>query len=552
MAEPLSFAASIVAISQLAGVVARKGHRYLKAARDCSEDVRRLIVETDVLCGILNRLAVLLQGRTSKLDGSIQEAAEFGSSSETDDDEAETSDHLLGAPDFIHECRKTLEEIQGILHRFGESSTQSTQSSQSTGRRSRYSLSALRNLKSKDLKWPLSKSETLQLIQTLERHKTTCTMALAGDGIHGIHGVLEQTKLSNKYLAELRAKQETILEFQLNEVESKWVNCTFDFYPSDIASHCSLARQYIIVPCTGIIVMCSHGFSNGDVTSEELTENLETALAWLSPVNPTLKHQAFKRDRHPGTGTWLFDLPEMANWLDSPSDALWIYGIPGSGKTTLSTLVVDEVLTRVRSECIATAYFYVRHDDKDSHELAYVIGSLISQLARQNTQALADLVNLYTQYASRGPHATRPDDQDLIEMIQKIFGHFQETYIMIDGLDECGSLFDSCRERLIDAVADFSVNEARFIRTLIFSRDAQDIRTRFTHMNFHTVSIAASSADLRLFTTSWLPKLNIRSEGLKIDILETLVHEANGMYVTFHSYLLCRTISINLAQLTSL
>ena len=227
MAEPLSFAASIVAISQLAGIVALKGHRYLKAVKDCSEDVRRLIVETDVLCGILTRLVVLLRGTTSKLDNNVKEAAEIDSSSETDDDEDEASDPLLGAPDFIHECRKTLEEIQGILHRFGQSSAQSTQSSQSTGKRSRYSLSALRSLQSKDLKWPLSKSETLQLVQRLERHKSTCAMALAGDGLHGIHSVLEQTKISNKHLADLRAKQERVLELQLNEVESKWATLTF-------------------------------------------------------------------------------------------------------------------------------------------------------------------------------------------------------------------------------------------------------------------------------------------------------------------------------------
>ena len=268
---------------------------------------------------------------------------------------------------------------------------------------------------------------------------------------------------------------------------------------------------------------------------KELTETLETALAWLSPVNPTLKHRAFKRDRHPGTGTWLFDLPEMINWLDSPNDALWIYGIPGSGKTTLSTLVVDEVLARVRSECIATAYFYVRHDDKDSHELAHVIGSLISQLACQNTEALADLVDLHTQYARWRSFATIPDDQDLIEKLQIISSHFKETYIMIDGLDECRFLFDACRERLIDAMAGLSDNEGKSIRTLIFSRDAPDIRIRFRRKNFHAVSIAACSADLRLFTNSWLAKLNIRSERLKIDVLETLVNEANGMYVTFSS-----------------
>ena len=290
MAEPLSFVASVVAVSQIAWIVALKGHRYLKAVKNCSEDVRRLIVETDVLCGILTRLAILVRGTRSILDNNIDKAAEIDSSSETDDDdEAGASDALLGAPDFIHEWRKTLEEIQGILHRFGQSSAESAQSSQSTGRRSRYSLSMLRNLEPKDLKWPLSKSETLQLIQTLERHKSTCLMALAGNGLHGIHSVLEQTKFSNKHLAELRAKQETILEFQLNQTESKWVHCIFDFHTSDTTSHCSLKRQDVIERYMGIIVSCSRGSRYGKLTSEKADRDLREGFGLAFACKPNLE-----------------------------------------------------------------------------------------------------------------------------------------------------------------------------------------------------------------------------------------------------------------------
>ena len=65
----------------------------------------------------------------------------------------------------------------------------------------------------------MTKSKTLQLIGALERHKTTCTIALGGEGLAGVHAILEQTTLTNKHLVELRAKQETLLEMQLNQKE---------------------------------------------------------------------------------------------------------------------------------------------------------------------------------------------------------------------------------------------------------------------------------------------------------------------------------------------
>lgn len=260
------------------------------------------------------------------------------------------------------------------------------------------------------------------------------------------------------------------------------------------------------------------------------TDNvLERALAWLSPVNPAWKLQNFREGRQRGTGTWLFDLPEMTEWLEDPNAALWIYGIPGAGKTILSTLVVDEVLNRKRSETVGTAYFYVRHDDTDSHKPRNVIGSLVAQLARQNPSALADVVQLHAQHNDHRSLATAPDENELNEQLIESTRHFINTYIVIDGLDECGSAFDSDRKRLIEFVAGLHDNDNKMIRTLIFSRDEQDIRQRLTEMEYCVVSIAATSADLRLFTNAWLPSLDIQSESLKTEIVDTLVNQANGM-----------------------
>ena len=61
MAEPLSFVASVVAVASLAGTVATEGYQYLRAVKDCPNEVRSLMVEINILCGILGRLVVLLQ-----------------------------------------------------------------------------------------------------------------------------------------------------------------------------------------------------------------------------------------------------------------------------------------------------------------------------------------------------------------------------------------------------------------------------------------------------------------------------------------------------------
>lgn len=67
------------------------------------------------------------------------------------------------------------------------------------------------------------------------------------------------------------------------------------------------------------------------------------------------------------------------------------------------------------------------------------------------------------------------------------------------------------------------------IRILVFSRDEYDIRKALDRSQFCTVSIAAISADLRLFVNAWLGTLDIRDEKLKTEVLDTLVDEAHGM-----------------------
>jgi ribosomal protein S16 len=40
--------------------------------------------------------------------------------------------------------------------------------------------------------------------------------------------------------------------------------------------------------------------------------------------------------RQPGTGVWFTEGPQFKHWVETPKAKLWLYGIPGAGKTVLT------------------------------------------------------------------------------------------------------------------------------------------------------------------------------------------------------------------------
>ena len=219
----------------------------------------------------------------------------------------------------------------------------------------------------------------------------------------------------------------------------------------------------------------------------------------------------------------------MSNWLEGRHRALWIYGIPGAGKTILSTLVVDEVLTRKRSRSVGTAYFYVKHDDQASHSPSNILGSLISQLARQKSEILDIIMGLRAKHPQSASLSMALEDYELVELLYTSSEYFTDTIIMIDGLDECGPALDNDRKRFLDALAELHEDDKCSINILILSRDEIDIRKRLGDTGYQMVSIAATSGDLRLYVNAWVLSLEIRSEDLKVEVVHTLIDQVNGM-----------------------
>jgi Cdc6-like AAA superfamily ATPase len=241
-------------------------------------------------------------------------------------------------------------------------------------------------------------------------------------------------------------------------------------------------------------------------------------------------HDISRKLRHPGTGFWFTKGKIFAEWLTSTNENLWLYGIPGAGKTVLASSLIETTLDNAKDNQ-AVAYFYCDYRDSAKQNMAKILGSLIAQISLQRDQAFDILHNHYENFTNGGKKDSDPDVDDLIPLISLLIATFSQTSIIIDGLDECE-----------DNVADVLDSWLRVVkecqgalRTIVLSREDHVIRKRLTQENFHAVAIEAQTGDLRLYVASEIEKrcrtgkLYLDDADIKADIMEQLVEKAHGM-----------------------
>jgi len=85
----------------------------------------------------------------------------------------------------------------------------------------------------------------------------------------------------------------------------------------------------------------SHNIGSFNTTNINfiVTDDRPNILAWLSPLDPKLRHQDIQGRRVENVGEWLLQTEEFRNWYtgseggESDNAVLFCYGDPGVGKT---------------------------------------------------------------------------------------------------------------------------------------------------------------------------------------------------------------------------
>ncbi len=273
-----------------------------------------------------------------------------------------------------------------------------------------------------------------------------------------------------------------------------------------------------------------------DITLENSANtHQKNILAWLNGSDPTTRYANALKGRHTGTGSWYISSEAFDRWTKEPNSISWLWGIPGCGKTVLSTTIIERLMEMCsHDQHLGLAYFYFAFDDQAFQSVEGLIRSLVTQLCARSTSIPQCIESLYSQCSEGRSQPIPPSYDSLRIVLSQLCGCFKELYIVLDALDECTE-----RHELVLAVEEIVAWQKSGLHLLTTSRRELELEECMNTLAKEVDRIGIQGmpveADInsyvrgRLCTDRRLKRWN-RTE-LAEDIAMTLTSEAHGMYV---------------------
>jgi Cdc6-like AAA superfamily ATPase len=251
-------------------------------------------------------------------------------------------------------------------------------------------------------------------------------------------------------------------------------------------------------------------------------------LEWITPVDYGPQHSDFLRRRQPGTGQWLLDSGEYQTWLTTEKQMFFCPGIPGAGKTILTSVVIDHLEGRFQADpAIGIAYIYCNYRRHEEQGIENLISSLLKQLCL-GWASLPDCVKKI--YEKHGNKRTRPSLDEILGNLHSVVEMYSRVFIVVDALDEC-QISSGCRQKLLAEL--FSLQEKCGANCFTTSRFIPEIIDQFK--TSISLEIRASTEDIDIYIKSHmnqLPAFVQQRQGLREEITTGISEAVDGMYVS--------------------
>ncbi|KAL5329352.1 hypothetical protein ACEPPN_002864 [Leptodophora sp. 'Broadleaf-Isolate-01'] len=227
----------------------------------------------------------------------------------------------------------------------------------------------------------------------------------------------------------------------------------------------------------------------------------QTVLDWLTLIDFASQQSDFIRRREAGTGQWLLESDKFQTWVKTDQQVLFCPGIPGAGKTILTSIVVDYLSADFQKDTsVGIAYLYCNFGRKDEQTAEDLLASLLKQLAQGLSSVPESVKFLYECHKDK---RTRPTLNEISSTLQSVGALYSKIFIIIDALDECQAS-DGCRTKFLEQIFAFQVkNRANIFTT---SRFIPDVTERFR--DSLCLEIRASDHDVRRYLDGHMAQLN--------------------------------------------
>ena len=279
-------------------------------------------------------------------------------------------------------------------------------------------------------------------------------------------------------------------------------------------------------------IISTSGTNKRPLANRRESQDLKSLLA-ITEL-PDMDYIFYRDQWTQGTNDWFLEEKPYLEWRHvqgSASSLLWLNGGPATGKSVLSSSIIN----RLVGDGVSCQYFFIRFGDQKKRTLSLLLRSIAYQIARSISSFLQSVLQL-------GDEAIDFETADPRTIWERIFKSIlfniegdQPLYWIIDGLDEAND-----PRMLIRLFSDISLSSLP-IRILLVGRKTSEIAAVFHKVpkGLHTnlISIEGHLGDLRRYIYQ---QLNMYGTAeLSESIVQRVVGGAqNNFLVSFVCYIL--------------
>ena len=192
-----------------------------------------------------------------------------------------------------------------------------------------------------------------------------------------------------------------------------------------------------------------------------------------------------------------------------------------------SSTIIEGVTLHYKSDpAVAVAYFYFDFNDAKKQRHENLLRSLIVQLSMQSVKTPEVLNSLF---ARSQDGRQQPTSDALTLTLQHMVEDFQQTFIIVDALDECKEREDLLQ--LIENIVNWKLEKLHILAT---SRRERDIEEALEPLITGQICIQSAlvNADIHIHLCERLrndPKLRKWPANVQMEMEKTLMEGAHGM-----------------------
>lgn len=265
----------------------------------------------------------------------------------------------------------------------------------------------------------------------------------------------------------------------------------------------------------------------GQESSLVQPQDLRTAFAaWLTPIDYSHRQGELIYMRQPETGQWFMESSEFLEWFQGDHATLYCSGILGSGKSVMTSIVVDQIEKTYSDDDevgLAYVYFVNGQSSGENGNLEEILCSLIKQILPKHGHLPASVENLSKGYQNKP--RTGLDIADILRSLKELTAEYSKVFIVLDALD---ALPLSTTTRLVKEI--LTLQEETELKFFVTSRPIPHIIRIFQAST--SLEIRAKEEDVMKYVgahTHELPRFIAQGSKLQADVKWVIGRSVDGM-----------------------